>query len=165
MFENKPVYVAVSGGFDFLHDGHVSYILDAKKLGTELYIFLNTDEWLIDKKGFFFIPYENRKRMLEKLFNPVKIIPVYEVCDALFDYKPNIFAKGGDRTIENLPLSEINICEMLNIKIITGVGGKEKPYSSRLGANNVISAFNNKKIPLGYFFNEKQSIESINGRM
>ena len=46
--------VIVSGGFDPIHSGHILYLLEAKKLGDRLIIALNSDEWLIAKKGKFF---------------------------------------------------------------------------------------------------------------
>lgn len=143
-------YVAVSGGFDILHEGHINYIKEAKKLGDELFIFLNTDEWLVDKKGFYFTPLMNRKRILELLFEPYAVYPVYDVAQALMIHRPNIFAKGGDRKLNNLPPEEIEVCDAYKIEIITGVGGNEKPYSSRESAHNVIKAWSTGKIPVEY---------------
>jgi len=47
--------VLVTGGFDPLHPGHIEYFKAAKKLGDELHVGLNSDEWLIRKKGRPFI--------------------------------------------------------------------------------------------------------------
>ena len=52
--------IAVSGGFDPLHLGHVNYLREAKKLGNTcngLIVFLNSDDWLIQKKGYRLIPF------------------------------------------------------------------------------------------------------------
>ena len=35
-----------------------------------------------------------------------------------------IFAKGGDRTPENMPKNELEACTKLNIKIVYGIGNK-----------------------------------------
>jgi len=56
-------------------------------------------------------------------------------CDALRKVKPHIFAKGGDRTPENMPTSEVELCKRLGIKIIYGVGGGKVPSSSWLVEN------------------------------
>ena len=48
----------VSGGFDPVHSGHISYINNAAKYGDKLIVALNSDEWLIKKKGKFFLPFE-----------------------------------------------------------------------------------------------------------
>ena len=45
--------VAISGGFDPIHAGHIDYIKEAQMLG-KLLIILNTDEWLVKKKGNYF---------------------------------------------------------------------------------------------------------------
>ena len=49
--ESKLNIVVVSGGFDPIHSGHISYINAAKKYGDYLIIALNSDDWLIVKKG------------------------------------------------------------------------------------------------------------------
>ena len=45
----------VSGGFDPLHSGHISYLKSAKKYGDYLIVLLNSDTWLSKKKGKFFL--------------------------------------------------------------------------------------------------------------
>ena len=59
--------VVVSGGFDPIHVGHVRYINSAKKLGTSLLVILNTDDFLINKKGHVFMPFEERREILLNL--------------------------------------------------------------------------------------------------
>ena len=54
--------VIVSGGFDPIHSGHIAYFKDAKALGDKLIVALNSDSWLINKKGKFFMPFDERKR-------------------------------------------------------------------------------------------------------
>ena|SRR3989344_4871619 len=58
--ENKKrkIVVAVSGGFDPIHVGHVRLFRKAKKFGDELVVILNNDNWLQKKKGFMFSPQE-----------------------------------------------------------------------------------------------------------
>ena len=41
----------VSGGFDPIHSGHISYIQSTKKFGEFLIVALNSDEWLENKKA------------------------------------------------------------------------------------------------------------------
>ena len=57
----------VSGGFDPIHSGHISYIKSAKAYGDYLIIALNSDQWLVNKKGKAFMPFEERKSVLENL--------------------------------------------------------------------------------------------------
>ena len=61
------ITVAVSGGYDPIHIGHVRSIREGKKLGDKLIIILTRDDQLIQKKGYYFMPYEERKEILEEL--------------------------------------------------------------------------------------------------
>jgi D-beta-D-heptose 7-phosphate kinase/D-beta-D-heptose 1-phosphate adenosyltransferase len=47
----SEVIVLVTGGFDPIHSGHILYLKDAKKLGDKLIVGVNSDQWLINKKG------------------------------------------------------------------------------------------------------------------
>ena len=60
-------YVLVSGGFDPLHSGHIEYFKQAATLGPKLVVALNSDEWLVNKKGKFFMPFIERKAIVENL--------------------------------------------------------------------------------------------------
>ncbi len=51
--EKRKIVVAVSGGFDPLHIGHIDMINEAKALGNELVVILNNDNWLRKKKDTF----------------------------------------------------------------------------------------------------------------
>lgn len=124
--------VVASGGFDPLHVGHVRYLQSASLLGARLLVALNTDEWLIQKKGYAFMPKDERREILLSLacvwsvslcYSPVEVLSMYPGC---------IFAKGGDRDIASLPQEEIDICSALNIRIVDGVGGRNKLQSSSL---------------------------------
>ncbi|MDB9842353.1 adenylyltransferase/cytidyltransferase family protein [Gammaproteobacteria bacterium] len=57
----------VSGGFDPVHSGHLEYINSAAMLGDKLVVCLNSDAWLIRKKGRFFLPFHERKIILENI--------------------------------------------------------------------------------------------------
>lgn len=122
----KEIIVAASGYFDPIHIGHIEYLEKAKKLGNKLIVILNTDDQAILKKGFVFMPLEERKKIVESLkFVDEVFISIdtdKSVCKSLEAIKPNIFAKGGDRTVSNIP--ETDICNKHNIKIIDGLGEK-----------------------------------------
>ena len=47
----QKTVVIVSGGFDPLHSGHISYLESAKRLGDHLVVALNSDKWLSRKKA------------------------------------------------------------------------------------------------------------------
>ena len=62
-----PKIAIVSGGFDPVHIGHVRLFKEARKFGSELWVILNNDNWLMAKKGFIFMPEQERKEILESL--------------------------------------------------------------------------------------------------
>ena len=116
--------VAVSGGFDPLHRGHIEHLKEARKLGDKLVVILNKDQFLLKNKGSVFMPYEDRREILRSLGFVDDVIPCVDedetVCRALEQIKPDIFAKGGDWKDKEIP--EKKICEELGIEVITDVG-------------------------------------------
>jgi len=123
--------VTVSGGFDPIHMGHVRMILEAGSLG-DVIIIANSDAWLMRKKGYVFMPYEERQEILYALKGVVDVVEALDdddtVCKSLEKLRPDIFANGGDRKEGNVP--EYKLCEKLNIKMMFGIGGRDKPQSS-----------------------------------
>jgi cytidyltransferase-like protein len=128
----KKKIVAVSGGFDPLHVGHVRMIQEASTLGDELIIFLNTDAWLKRKKGYAFMSWEERSEILLSIKGVKEVYSAMDeddtVCEALKFYKPHVFANGGDRKEGNVP--EYSVCEEYDITMEFGIGGEDKPQSS-----------------------------------
>ena len=53
--------IAVSGGFDPIHIGHVRMIREAAKLG-HVVVILNSDEWLKKKKSYKKINHRKTKK-------------------------------------------------------------------------------------------------------
>lgn len=128
--------VAVSGGMDPIHFGHVRMIQEAAQFG-EVIVILNSDEWLMRKKGFVFMPWEQRAEIIESIKGVTKVVRVDDsdgsVCEALRREKPTYFANGGDRTNKNTP--EMDVCAELGISMLWGVGGGKIQSSSDLVAN------------------------------
>ena len=131
--------VAVSGGFDPLHIGHVRMFKEAAKLG-KLIVILNNDNWLLSKKGFVFMPEEERRELIESFAFVAKVILTSHaphdgdrsVCRELARIKPDIFANGGDRkTARDIP--EAAACKTHGIKMLFNIGkGGKVQSSSRL---------------------------------
>ena len=128
--------VVVSGGFDAIHSGHIAYLEEAKKLGDKLIVALNSDDWVIKKKGKFFMPFAEREIILKNL-KPVDDVISFEddelgSCkDALNKTKlkyPDeeiLFCNGGDRNKENIPEMEVS-----DVTFHFEVGGEDKKNSS-----------------------------------
>ena len=128
--------IIVSGGFDPLHSGHIAYFKSAKELGDKLIVALNSDLWLLNKKGKFFMPFSERKAIIENI-SFVDLVIDFEddnlgsATKALIKIKkmyPDdelIFANGGDRNKENIPEMSVD-----NIKFEFSVGGDDKKNSS-----------------------------------
>ena len=143
MIAGKKI-IAVSGGFDPVHIGHLRMLQEAKKLGDKLVVILNCDKWLIRKKGNYFMPAVERAEII-KGFSCVDDVYIHEsdkddVCDALIKIKPDIFANGGDKK-KSPDIPECAICEYLGIKMFFNIGGGKIQSSSEL-VNNF---FKNKK--------------------
>ena len=126
--------VAISGGFDPLHVGHIKHIEAALELGDELIVILARDDQLAMKKGRPFMSYETRKEILEwGLEGKGKVVQNVDKnltsVESLKLYRPDVYAKGGNTwNINNLP--EREVCEELGIEVVFGVGGYEKLQSS-----------------------------------
>jgi len=126
--------VMVSGGFDPIHIGHVALIREAAKFG-DVIVALNSDEWLMRKKGFVFMPFAERKAVL------VNIVGVHGVrafddsednaCAAIRDIQPDIFCNGGDRDKDSTPTVEAEtLWEETCGVMMHGIGGAFKIQSS-----------------------------------
>lgn len=136
MRKKKEVVVAVSGGFDPIHIGHVRMFNEAKKLGDRLVVIINNDNWLRKKKGYVFMPQHERKEVIEGLRAVDKVVftshgedPTdMSVCAELEKIKPHIFANGGDRKKGNVP--EDVVCDKIKCKMVFAIGRGGKVQSS-----------------------------------
>lgn len=135
--------VLVTGGFDPLHSGHIKYFQDAAKLGDKLYVGLNSDKWLANKKGKPFLALSERSVVVKALEMVTDVITFDDndgtACDAikqLLDKYPNdsiIFANGGDRNLSNIP--EMTLTDS-RLHFEFGIGGTDKLNSSSWILNN-----------------------------
>lgn len=134
----KEKWVAVSGGFDPLHIGHVRMFQAAKKLGDKLVVIINNDYWLTTKKGYSFMPQQERKEIISAIYGVDKVVftghvhndPNRSVCRELAKLKPAVFANGGDRKPDGDPVPEVELCKKMGIKMVYNVGKGGKVQSS-----------------------------------
>lgn len=120
------IKVAASGYFNPLHKGHVEYLQKAKSLGDYLIVIVNNDKQRALKNAKPFMDEQERIFIVSSLKCVDEVFLAIDddmtVCQSLTAIKPNIFAKGGDRFSAEIP--ESKICNILNIKIIDGLGEK-----------------------------------------
>ncbi len=155
--------IILSGGFDPVHKGHLRMFREASWLGHQVIVGLNSDDWLTRKKGKPFMPWEERKEVLESMRYINQVLPFDDsddtACDlirrvhtiynskaydhnysdlpqqGMMDYYKIYFANGGDRGKGNVP--ELDVCKDLNVVMLWGIGGGKIQSSSWL--------INNKK--------------------
>ncbi len=137
--ENKKTIVATNGCFDILHVGHVRYLKKAKALGDILIVAVNSDKSTRELKGPS-RPINSQNDRMEILSSLTcvdyvilfdKISPV----DLLLEIKPDIYAKGGDYTIESLPEAKAILSYGGKVELIDFVDGKS--------TTNLINKINN----------------------
>ena len=125
--------IAVSGGFDPVHIGHVRMIQAAAEHG-DVWVIINSDPWLMRKKGYVFMPWNERADIMAALKGVTKVSHVQDddgtVCEALRRLQPDAFANGGDRKTNNTP--EMNVCDQLGIELLWNIGGGKIQSSSDL---------------------------------
>ena len=126
----------ITGGFDLLHSGHLALIKSAKEMSLLVAVGLNSDAWLYRKKGYVFMPFEERKEILESLANVHKVFSfndsddtacrAIQVCAWAYPRtRTIIFCNGGDRKENDIP--EMNV---QGISFEFGLGGDHKMNSS-----------------------------------
>ena len=125
--------ICISGGFDPLHVGHVRLMKSASQHGS-VFVILNSDEWLMRKKGYMFMTFDERKEIIESIGVVHTVIDVDDndgtVCEALNRIRPSYFGNGGDRLSDNVP--EVEACKELGIKMVFNLGGEKIQSSSDL---------------------------------
>ena len=140
----------VTGGFDPIHSGHISYFARAKDFSDFLVVGINTEEWLTKKKGQYFQSWVERADIIRHLRMVDAVITVPDddqgsACGAIAKCleiaDKVIFCNGGDRKKTNIP--EINMYgDNSRVKFKFGIGGDNKINSSSWILDNY---FNNQR--------------------
>ena len=131
----KLTTVAVSGYFDPIHVGHLEFLELAKKLGDTLTVIINNNLQAELKKGSTFMDEKDRMeivaalRCVDEVF--LSIDTDKSVCKSLEHIKPDIFANGGDRSLDEIP--ETAVMKEYNIKMVDGLGSKIRSSSDLTG--------------------------------
>lgn len=137
--DNDTVIVISSGYFNPIHRGHIEALSLAKNLYANSHhiVIINNEEQAILKKGRVIVPLEDRVSVVKELrsVDEVFISVDYDrsVCKSIeviarkYEGKKILFAKGGDRTSDEIP--EAEVCKKYNIQIIDGLGKKVQSSS------------------------------------
>ena len=131
--------VLCTGGFDPLHSGHLRYLKHARSLGDRLLVSVNSDAWLVRKKGRPFMPYTERVQLVAALEYVDEVISFDDSDDtangAIFtcvtskQYRSLVFANGGDRLHDNTP-EQREWGHDRRLTFAYGIGGNTKANSS-----------------------------------
>ena len=128
----------VTGGFDPIHSGHISYFSRAKDFSDFLVVGLNTEEWLTKKKGQYFQSWKERAEIISHLTMVDAVITVPDddkgsACGAIAKCleiaDTVIFCNGGDRGKSNTPETD-KYGEDPRVQFEFGIGGDNKMNSS-----------------------------------
>ena len=133
--KEKKIRVAVSGYFDPIHVGHLEYLQLASKLGDKLIVIVNNNHQAELKKGEFFMHEKDRMEIVAALKCVDEVFLSIDKdksqCASLKYLKPNIFANGGDRSLEEIP--ETAVMKKYDIKMVDGLGEKIRSSSDLTG--------------------------------
>jgi rfaE bifunctional protein nucleotidyltransferase chain/domain len=112
--------VVTNGCFDLLHAGHVAYLEAARSQGDLLLVGLNSDDSVRQLKG--------PERPLNVEQDRARVLAALEAVDAVCFFgelratrfleraQPDIYVKGGDFRVEDLPAEER--------AVVAGCGGR-----------------------------------------
>ena len=125
--------VATSGGYDPIHPGHISLIIESRKFGDTIVVIVNGDEFLTAKKGKPFQNLATRCLIVSGIKEVDYVVPAVtetdmSVNEALKVIKPHVYTKGGD-TVDPSTIREWDVCQANSTKVVFGVG-EDKEWSS-----------------------------------
>src|SRR5437870_5478486 len=122
--------VFTNGCFDILHVGHVRYLQAARALGDVLAVGINGDESVRALKGEG-RPINSEQDRAEVLcalgcVDYVTIFPEVRATELLKKVRPQIYAKGGDYSVESLNAEELAVLRKIasDVRILPLVPGK-----------------------------------------
>jgi len=146
MKEKKYDIMILSGGFDPVHKGHVRMFKAAKNMAYKVIVGLNSDDWLVRKKGKAFMNWSERAEIVKAFKYVDEVFPFGDKDDTAMELLVRIknlypecslaFGNGGDRKEGNVP--EQGYCKAYNIDLVYNVGGGKVQSSSELIENNRI---------------------------
>ena len=128
----------VTGGFDPIHSGHISYFTRDKDFSDYLVVGINTEQWLTNKKGQYFQSWVERAEIIRHLDMVDAVITVPDddkgsACGAIAKCleiaETVVFCNGGDRGKFNTPETDKYGGDP-RVQFEFGIGGDDKMNSS-----------------------------------
>lgn len=119
--------IFTNGCFDLIHVGHLRTFNEAKKMGDLLVVGINSDRSVKTLKGETrpLIAEQERAELIAAL-KPVDYVIIFDEINAsrlLDTIKPDVYVKGGDYTLDNLPEKDSIIRSKIEVKFIPLVAG------------------------------------------
>jgi D-beta-D-heptose 7-phosphate kinase/D-beta-D-heptose 1-phosphate adenosyltransferase len=127
--EGKKI-VWTNGCFDILHAGHITYLLNAARQGDVLVVGLNSDESVRENKGPSRpVVREQDRALILSALECVSYLTIFgdkTTTRILEQLRPDVYAKGGDYTLDTIVQEERRVVESYGGKIalIPAVEGK-----------------------------------------
>lgn len=136
---SQNTVIICTGGFDPVRSNHVHYLREAKAIANALIVGVNSDAWLVRKKGKNFMTLVDRVADIEALGLADQVLTFSDLDNSANDFiqqvinlYPNdniIYATGIDKSNT---LLEFDFCVSSNVAIITDIGGTQVASSSKL---------------------------------
>ncbi len=136
--------VWTNGCYDILHAGHVLYLEKAKRLGDLLFVGLNSDASIRSTKGPLRpIVHEDERAIVISALSCVDYVVIFQEdspVNIIKSLEPDVYAKGGDYTIDTINQQERRVVENYGgeIALLPGVAGN----STTAVINKILRAYN-----------------------
>ncbi|MBT4959410.1 MAG: adenylyltransferase/cytidyltransferase family protein [Flavobacteriaceae bacterium] len=141
---SKQKAIIVSGYFNPLHKGHLEYFNNAKTMADKLFVIVNNDHQRALKGSREFQDENERMIIVSNIKAVDKAVLSIDtdrtVCKTIESIAGEFgnefdlgFANGGDQNNETVP--EREVCKMLNVALIDGLGDKIQSSSWLLKKN------------------------------
>src|SRR3989338_6052643 len=107
---NTKTKVLATGGFDYLHEGHLNFLKQAKAEGDFLVVIVATDKSIREIKGFS--PensQEQRAETLKKTGIPDKVLigDPHDKLKKVLEEKPDMICLGYDQKVDEKKLKRL----------------------------------------------------------
>lgn len=135
--------VATGGCFDLLHTGHIHLLQEARRLGDCLIVCMNSDDSVANLKGEGrpVVSSDDRREMLLAI-GAVDDVVIFDESTPeviLSKLRPDLFVKGGDYSLDQLP--ETAILRSWGGRVVT------VPYMQGRSTTALVQAMQNSRQP------------------